>query len=279
MLLIQLIKMKHILILLLSLLCAKTSAQVGIMTESPKADLDINGDFDIRGKLILRNGTLLMPGKKDQVLVSQGATLPPTWKTLRVPEYEPNKFYLIFNDSFKDSNGVSFLANETSTLPSPNTIQNDLAKGTTLTTLKTKGFKEITGLNQLFSVNSTESKVYIQFETVVQVQGGDAGNIKYACGIFVNDKLESVRVNMLQNATSTGSFLTHTQIGSISGLLPSNNHKIQVACARYNTSTSSTQRLFTIGTWAQNNLNSFITQSSLKVDVYEIPQNFKSIFD
>jgi len=46
MLLIQLIKMKHILILLLSLLCAKTSAQVGIMTESPKADLDINGDFE-----------------------------------------------------------------------------------------------------------------------------------------------------------------------------------------------------------------------------------------
>lgn len=269
--------MKYIAILLLSFLYLKTHAQVGIVTERPKADLDVNGDVNIRGKLILRNGTLLMPGKKDQVLVSQGASLPPIWKTLRVPEYEPNKFYLIFNDSFKDISGVSFPANEISTLPSTNTLQNDLAKGTTLTTLKTKGFKEIAGLDQIFSVNSTESKVYIQFETVVQVDGGSAGNIKYACGIFVNDKLESVRINMLQDASSGGTFLTHTQIGSISGLLPGNNHRIQVACARYNTSTVA--RLFTIGTWAQNNLNSFNTQSSLKVDVYEIPQNFKSIFD
>lgn len=270
--------MKYIAILLLSFLYLKTHAQVGLMTERPKADLDVNGDLNIRGKLILRNGALSMPGKKDQVLVSQGASLPPVWKTLRVPEYEPNKFYLIFNDSFKDVSGVSFPADQTSALPS-NTSQDDLAKGTTLATLATKGFKEIAGLNQVFSVNSTESKVYIQFETVVQVDNVNGGNIKYACGIFVNDKLESVRINMLQDASSGGSFLTHTQIGSISGLLPGSNHKIQVACARYNTSTANPQRLFTIGTSAQSNLNSFMTQSSLKVDVYEIPQNFKSIFD
>lgn len=269
--------MKNIIILLLSFFCAKINAQVGVNTKRPKADLDINGDFGLRGKLILGEGNVLMRGLNDQVLVSQGANLPPVWKNFLIPDYETDKFYLIFNDSFSDRQGLRFPADQMSSLP-PNTLESDLKKGNSLGVLKGKGFKEIVGLDKRFSVKSKESRVYVQFETVVHVDDRASGNIKFACGIFVNEKLENLRINVLRNREATiGTFITHTQIGSINDLPPGENHRIQVACARYGT--SSARRLFTIGVNSHSNLNPFMTQSSLKVDVYEVPENFKNIFD
>ena len=266
--------MKFFLLIIVGSLSINAFSQVGIDTKSPQASLDVNGDLGLRKRLFLDNDSKVSQGLSEQVLVSQGEGLAPTWKTLRIPIYEPNKFYLIFNDSFSDQTGLRITSGQAVT----SNLSTDLVEGTSLETLKTRGFFEIAGLSKNFTVNSTSSKVYFQFETVVQQNNSTSNgeDIKYACGIFVDDLLKSVRINTLFNSTTGGStFLTHTQIGGATNLTVA-EHTVKVACARYTTGT----RSLGIGKKADDNIaniNEFMAQSSLKVDVYEIPQNFNSI--
>lgn len=99
--------MKNIISILSLVAGLSLSAQVGINTDSPKAKLDVNGDVNLRNKVVVQNvvDNTLSQGNNDQILVSQGEGYPPIWKSLRIPEYEPNKFYLIFNNSFSDKTG------------------------------------------------------------------------------------------------------------------------------------------------------------------------------
>lgn len=258
--------------------------QVGIMTEKPRSALDVNGDFNKNGKLFIDNNNVLSPGQTGQILVSRGAGLSPTWKALKIPDYESYKFYLIFNDSFRDFNSNSTTTGQgisLSSATSPATISTDLMKGADITNLiNNKGFKEITGLANPFIVNSAESKAYFQFETVVQ-QNNTANlgsNQMYACGIFVDDKLQSARLNTLFTSTTAEStFLTHNQIGGASNL-SKGQHTVRVACARYTADSNITLGIGVPSTTAVNNLNNFMTQASLKVDVYEVPEKFTDIF-
>lgn len=255
------------------------SAQVGINTSTPKAGLDVNGDLDFRGKIAVLNITdnKLYEGTHDQVLVSQGEGYPPTWKTLRIPEYEPNKFYLIYNNSFSDRVGVKFTSTEESNITSRATFFTKEKSFNSMT-----GFKKIGALTQPITVNSTESKTYFQFETVVQANLPANGNtdisIDYACGIFVDDKLVNLRQRNLKASSASSTFITHNQIGMVKNL-SKGQHTVSVACSRlksYNTTSGVT---LAIGINADTNINDFISQSSLKIDVYEVPQVFNSIIN
>lgn len=115
--------MKNIISILFFIAGLSLSAQVGINTNSPKAKLDINGDINLRNKIVVLNpaDNSLSQGNNDQILVSQGEGYPPIWKSLRIPEYEPNKFYLIFNNSFSDRTGVKFTSTEQSSIAAKNT--------------------------------------------------------------------------------------------------------------------------------------------------------------
>lgn len=276
--------MKNTITLIFFLFAYAMQGQVGIMTSKPQATLDVNGDLNKNGKLFLDNNNILSPGKTGQVLVSRGPGITPTWKALKVPDYESYKYYLIFNDSFRDFNTASNTTGQgisLSTATSPATISTDLVKGADITTLvNTKGFKEITGLAHPFVVNSTESKVYFQFETVVQQNNTTTvgSNQMYACGIFVDDKLQSARLNTLFTSTTAEStFLTHNQIGGAANLAKG-QHTVKVACARYTTDNNIVLGIGVPSITTVNNLNNFMTQASLKIDVYEVPQNFTDIF-
>lgn len=264
----------------------------GINTSNPLATLDVNGDFNKKNKLFLDDGAgLLLSGSTGHVLVSRGAEKTPVWKSLRVPDYEPNQFYLIFNDSFKNfiaangnlnnggaktGQGITF----TSTQVSSSVASTDFVKSTALSTLVAKNFKVIGDLTQSFIVNSSESKTYFLFETVVQHDNssGALNSSPYACGIFVDKKLESIRINSLvTTATAGGSgFTTHTQIGGVDNL-EKGSHTVDIACGRLATTNAFTLGIGSPATNNVTNLNNFMTQSSLKIDVYEIPQNFNSI--
>jgi hypothetical protein len=92
------------------------SAQVGINTNSPKAQLDVNGDMSFRGKIaVLDAAGNAFEGNNDQLLVSREGYAP-VWKSLRIPEYEPNKFYLIYNNSLSDNTGLTFTTADESSL-------------------------------------------------------------------------------------------------------------------------------------------------------------------
>jgi len=270
--------MKKILSPLFLAACLSLNAQIGIQTTSPKSTLDVNGDTNLRGKLSVLNVTdnKLYEGTHDQVLVSQGAGFPPIWKTLRIPEYEANKFYLIFNNSFSDRTGVKFTSSEESATGS--TRSTSFVKNANFSTLS--GFKKIASLSQPIQVHSAQSKTYFQFETVVQADFPANGttdiSIDYACGIFVDDKLVNLRQRNLRASSSSNTFITHNQIGMAENL-SAGTHTVSVACSRLK-SYNSTATLG-IGINVSNNIDSFITQSSLKVDVYEVPQVFNSILN
>lgn len=271
--------MKKIISILLFTAGLSAFAQVGVNTDSPKAMLDVNGDINLRNKIVVLNtvDNSLSQGNNDQILVSQGEGYPPIWKSLRIPEYEPNKFYLIFNNSFSDRNGVRFTNSEQSGITSKNTA---FTKGADISSLP--GFKQIPDLTQPINVSSTTSKTYFQFETVVQanlpVNSSPDISIDYACGIFVDDKLVNLRQRNLKASSASYTFITHNQIGIVEGL-STGQHTVSVACSRLGSYNTASNIILTIGTNASTNINSFITQSSLKVDVYEIPQVFNPIIN
>ncbi|ANF50440.1 hypothetical protein A0O34_07875 [Chryseobacterium glaciei] len=269
--------MKNILFILFSTIGLSLSAQVGVATPTPKAILDVNGNINLRGKLVVLNAadSKLSEGRDDQLLVSQGAGLAPTWKSLRIPDYETNKFYLIYNNSFSDRVGTTFTSSEEPTIASRSA---SFTKNSNISNFSQ--FKKIPGLSQTFNVYSTESKTYFQFETVIQANFATVGttdtSIDYACGIFVDDKLVNLRQGNLKAVNSTNPFLTHNQIG-LAQNLTKGAHSVGVACSRLKSYNVPAGITLGIGTSVSNNIDSFISQSSFKVDVYEVPQVFNAI--
>ncbi|MEE6125874.1 hypothetical protein V2E39_00570 [Chryseobacterium arthrosphaerae] len=271
--------MKEIISTLLLATGMLLSAQVGINTNSPKSTLDVNGDVNFRNKIaVFDANNNVSQGNNDQLLVSQGPGYPPVWKSLRIPEYEANKFYLIYNNSFSDNEGLIFTTADESTV-------GQTSRGTTFTKGKSfsslPNFKKITNLTQEIEVFSTQSKAYFQFETVVHTDfsknGSPDTSIDYACGIFVDDKLINLRQRNIKASSAAYTFFTHTQIGIVENL-SKGKHTVSVACTRL-ASYGELNRKLTIGTYAFSNLNDFITQSSLKVDVFEVPEVFKPIIN
>jgi len=270
--------MKNLLTALLLFAFLGLYSQVGINTVKPKAGLDVNGDYNLRGKLSVLSliNNKLFEGTHNQVLVSQGEGFPPAWKSLRIPEYEPNKFYLIYNNSFSDRIGVKFTSAEESGIMSraATFVQNNDFSNFL-------GFKKITGLSQPFTVNSTQSKVYFQFETIIQADTPNNTNpdisMDYACGIFVDDKLIGLRQGNLKASSSTlNLFVTHDQISMMQNLSVG-SHTVSVGCSRLSSYNASGLTLAFGINAAPTNLNDFMAQSSLKVDVYEVPQVFNPI--
>ncbi|WP_419487187.1 hypothetical protein [Chryseobacterium bernardetii] len=271
--------MKRIILTLLITAGLPLSAQIGINTPEPKAGLDVNGDLDLRGKIAVLNvmDNKLSEGTHDQVLVSQGEGYPPAWKTLRIPEYEPNKFYLIYNNSFSDRMGVKFTGAE-----EPNIVSRSAAFTKNSSYSSFNGFKKISGLSQTFNVYSTESKTYFQFETVVQANfpanGSTDISIDYGCAIFVDDKLVNLRQRNIKASSASSTFITHNQIGMAQNL-SKGTHTVSVACSRLKSYYTTSGITLAIGINADTNINDFISQSSLKVDVYEVPQVFNPIIN
>ncbi|HLV23579.1 MAG TPA: hypothetical protein VKY36_02220 [Moheibacter sp.] len=264
--------MKKALITFILILNYLSFAQIGINTNNPNAMLDIDGDLSIRGKIYAggTEGTLGDPGVAGQVLVSQGPGLPPKWLTLNIPEIEQN-YYLIYNNTYEDRTGASFTSSQ-------NSGNNLYTRGTSLSSLSS--WKKIPDLTQTFEVHSTNNKTYFTFETVAQIATTGSNNlldaVEFACGIFIDGKLEGVRVNTVEQPSSAyGPFRTITML-QIAENLSVGTHAIDVACTRRQS--YSTSVALGIGRAVESeNLNNFMAKSTLKVEVYEIPDTYVDV--
>lgn len=262
--------MKKIFIILILCMGHFSFSQVGINTNSPNADLDINGDINIRGKVHLggTEGSAGNPGVNGQVLVSSGPGVAPKWLTLNIPEGE-EQFYLIYNNTFEDNVGISFSSTEVT----GNTLY---TKGQLLSSLPSS-WKKIPGMTQQFTVHSVENKAYFTFETVAQMNTLSSTNIldaiEFACGIFVNGQLEGIRINTVEQPSQAfGSFRTFTLL-HVSENIPVGTHTMEVACTRR--ANYSTNVALGIGRAANTqNLNNFMAKSTMKVEMFEIPDNY-----
>lgn len=264
----------YILLTLILVLNSQLNAQVGVNTSTPRSDLDIQGPLTIRGH-IRTAGTDQVKGstgRNTNLLVSNGNGNAPEWKSLRIPVIKPNRFYLLFADSYSDRSGVR-----------PTTVTGKTAYTYDMTL--PSNWSTITGLTKDFTVTNSSSKVFFLYEAVVhsnsatQYQG-----IDFACGIFVDNRLKGVRVADLHNPTSTQyPFNTFTLVATTQTPLSVGTHQVKVACTRrenYAANSNTSAAAIGIGTNASNNttnVNNFMAQSSLRVEVFEVPEKFLNI--
>lgn len=265
--------MKKALFTLIFLMLFQNSfAQVGMGTDHPQAMLDVRGDMTIREKIYLggNDNVLGDHGKKGQVLVSQGPNKPPVWKTLNIPNYQTDGFYMIFSNAHKDDVGIEFNQLET-TVGDPLYHLNDDRSDN-----KFNNWKDIAGLTKNFKVYNSDNKTFITYEAVVQLSDIGTGSVDYACGVFIDNKLQGVRLETVKQAADNHAFQTFLMV-IIAEQLAEGDHQAKVACGRIRNTNYSL--LLSIGKAIENNINNFIAESTLKIEVYETPETFIPIVD
>lgn len=244
-------------------------SQVGVNTKTPLATLDVQGNVGIRKKIYLggndtTQGTI---GQKGTVLVSQGPGLPPVWKIIRVPPFDPFSYFSFTNLGIKTQNGL-IIGNATS----GSNIYTENQSLTSFLGASTASGGVIDDLTQTITVNNAESVLVLSFETIFQInstaqyQGADI-----AIGIFVDDKLKGVRVYTLNSdiAGIVRDFYTFDLIAAAQNLTVG-QHTVKVACTRRSNTNNFTGNIG-IGKSVYTNLNDFMMQSSFIIEAYEKP--------
>ena len=247
--------------------------QIGINIQEPKSMLDVNGDVVIRDKIYLGGTDAIKgsPGVDKQVLTSQGDNKPPMWKTPNVPEVKDFNYYLIYNNVFEDEQGI-ILSQKTSSLLPEDYLMNNLPADS---------WKPIVGLSgKVFKVSSTQNKVYFTLETVAHLGAFDNDVFPatdFACGIFVDRKLKGIRTATVRQVKSTLPFTTITIMFG-TDRLTKGDHTLDVLCSRSRDFNDADFYSFGIGRTVDNtNLNNFMAKSTLKVEVFEIPEEFEIV--
>lgn len=255
------------------LISIQSFAQVGIGTSSPNSVLDVNGKTTLRKELRVGGTSTQLgnPGTKGQVLVSQGAGLPPVWKTIKIPFTEEGQYKLINSYISTDQVGINSLssavAGDTYVKSSIGDDVMDANKGK---------WVKIPGLENNITIKNGRNRLTYQFQTGVEMKA-TADNIKqnvsFTCGVFRNGKLVAVRPDKIStnNNTEKEGFQDYSfTLNYTEQNVPAGLQKIEIACRKIEASNNNAQ--FTIGRNISNDnpvSNRFILESDFKIDVIE----------
>ncbi|MGE8431527.1 hypothetical protein [Chryseobacterium joostei] len=244
-------------------------SQVGINTKNPQSTLDINGDLTIRNEL-KTGGTISTagnPGLDKQLLVSQGSGAAPQWKTSKIGFFEAGEYHVMESHFSTDQTGIDF---------GNASIGDGIATSNTGETIAqaTPKWTEIPGLGSTFKVSNADNRINLTFQTGLEMSDVGSNNnqfVRFACGIFVDDTLVSLRADQINGVNGKGKknqsiFTLNYVIQNIA----EGSHTVKVGCRRITSSTSgyyfSVGRTTTDGTHIANN---FMLGSILKFDVNE----------
>ncbi|MGV4415244.1 hypothetical protein [Chryseobacterium sp. T1] len=253
-------------------------SQVGIDTKSPNATLDINGDVILRNTLSVGGTDDLKgnPGITNQVLVSQGETKSPIWMTSKVPFMESGQYKLINTFVSEDQIGITSLSNGVAGdgvfLSNPDELYITTPPANTAKWIK------ITQLSTPLEVKALKNKITYQFQTGVEiVSTSAAGNVRFMCGIFKDNKLVAMRPDKINvyAANTPNQYiytLNYTQEDEEIG-----SYTIDVACRKIETSDNTNyfvlgNKISGYGTNAatpNTTSNSFALKSFFKIDIAE----------
>lgn len=256
------------------LLCSiQTYAQVGVGTSTPNSTLDVNGKTTLRKELRV-GGTSTQVGNagtNGQVLVSQGAGLPPVWKTVNVPFVEGGQYKLVNSYLSTDQNGVTTLSNG---------IQGDAilknSAGDDITDASKGKWVKISGLENTITIKNAKNKLVYNFQTGVEMKSTSATsseNVSFACGVFRNSKLVAVRpdeISTTNNSERDGIQDYLFTLNYTEQNVPAGSQKIEVACRKIEASNNNAQ--FTVGKNISSSntvSNAFTLESDFKIDVIE----------
>ena len=248
-------------------------SQVGIGTEKPNSTLDVNGDVALRNELSLGGTDLVKgnPGEANQVLVSQGEGLPPTWKYVKAPFVEDGTYKLTntyLNESevgiTNFSSGVGGDGVYTSSIGDP--LDNKWTKIPNLTTQ--------------MEIKFSGNKLVYQTQTGVEIVGSTVGStVKFMCGIFKDNKLVALRPDKISAAYSNTPTQYMFTLNYSEQNVPIGIYTMDVACRKI--STTDINNYFSIGsniptyqsgsvTVANTSSNSFALKSFFKIDITQL---------
>ncbi|HCO67841.1 MAG TPA: hypothetical protein DIT04_08840 [Dysgonomonas sp.] len=284
-------------------------AQVGINTEKPRAALDVNGDVQVRGKVKFggTDTTDGSYGEAGQLLRSGGTSGNPSWVTVNIPEVPKGGFYMQSSQVLKDT--VGLLISHTNQGNGGTPYDENLSLYGETGANARMNFIPIPALNTFIEIpefatqpsdppGTIYNRTSFSIQTVVQIGNKNPTNasgdpwVSFAIGIFISEgkgnnnyKLKGVRVGRV--AGNSGSFQTF-DVSVMVDNLPPGHHDIIVAARRRDsnpkppyaniTNPGAEPRIaFAIGRPAEGwappitgaNVNKFMTQTSLKIDVYK----------
>ena len=248
-------------------------SQVGIGTDKPNATLDVNGDVALRNELSLGGTDMAKgnPGEANQVLVSQGEGLPPTWKYIRAPFVEDGTYKLTNTYLSESEVGISTFSAG---------VTGDGVNTSSIGDLIDSKWKKIPNLTTQIEVKFAENKLVYQVQTGVEIVGSTAGStVRFLCGIFKDDKLIALRPDKITTAyantpTQYMFTLNYSEQNSPIGV-----YKMDVACRKI--ATTNVNNYFSIGsniptyqsgtvTVANTGSNSFALKSFFKTDITQL---------
>lgn len=169
-------------------------AQVGIGTEKPNSSLDVNGDVAIRNELSLGGTDLAKgnPGEANQVLVSQGEGLPPTWKYVKAPFVEDGTYKLTNTYLTESETGITSFSSG---------VAGDGIYTSSVGDVIDSKWTKIPNLTTQIDLKFEQNKLIYQAQTGVEIVGSTAGStVSFLCGIFKNNKLIALRPDKITTA-------------------------------------------------------------------------------
>lgn len=245
------------------------SAQVGIETEFPQSELDVNGDLSIRKELRLDGNSTSLgdPGESGQVLFSQDGSQKPIWKSVNVPFLEEGQIQLKYSVAAVDDVGILF---------PPGT--GDLVDLSSLGEPLNSNWTLIPALESEIEVKKTKNKISMFFQTGVEMpntynpESSNVYFVRYVCGLFMDDVLVAVRGDQIKginnkNAKNQSLYtlayvLSDVEVGT---------HTFKVGCRKVRTSSGENYPLAigrTLNT-GSDIANNFMLGSNMKIDVME----------
>lgn len=250
--------MKNKIFIFLVAISPNLFSQIGVGTSKSHTTLDVNGTTNV-SKEIRFNGTdakIGAPGKQGD-LISGNALNNNFWKNFDLPEGFLEG--MVLTGSFVNStfNGVSFPGQ---------------GKATEFAVAYTKGqamnfpsdWKELSDLNQKIKIVKSVNLVTVSVQTLVQTSNQ---NSSFACGIYLDDKLDFVRLGTVNSGA--GNYRTLNLNATLLNMALG-EHTIKFACAERNIPTGTT---LNIGKpiITTTNLNDEMAKTSSVILVLEKP--------
>lgn len=248
--------MKNKIFIFLITISPNLFSQIGVGTDKPHTSLDINGTTNV-AKEIRFNGTDEIIGKAGNQgdLISGNALNNNFWKNFDLPEGFLEGMVLSASYVNSTYNGVGFPGTGNS-----NQLAVPYTKGQTMAS----HWKELSDLNQSIEISKSENIVTVSVQTLIQTSNQYAS---YACGIYLDDKLNFVRLGTVN--TGVGNYRTLNLNATLSNLT-TGEHTIKFACTERQIPRGTT---LNIGTPINNisNLNDEMAKTSSVILVLERP--------
>lgn len=196
-------------------------SQIGVKTQTPQTELDVNGTMNVKDEIYLgdENNGKGNAGKLGDLISSNGEKLP-SWKNFDLPAGYGVEMMLKSSYNISSTKGITI-----SSQGNQNTsVGYTQGQGKT----SPSQWKTIEGLNQKFTVDNATNRVNVSVQTLVQSDLENSGLSSLGCGVFFDDKLVLARTAVIDGGGAYALLNLSTTIEN----LPPNTYEFSFACVK-----------------------------------------------